>query len=398
MLKQVKQELLSPVKTKECVQHNVARAQVSIENKDNLMSKPSRSPPLLTTTSVRRIEAKDAVSEPELLIPSSVAELQNMIFTDGLKGVLNLIQQQAQLIRAYGQQNLTSQDNQGISHCRPTSMEKFQQCSAKSKSLYKTTAPMVAQTKPQGTSFAQATGTGTMDFSKTLLPGTLSTNVERDPIKTSKQTGEPGSKYKRTESGRHLTASPSESDTVLVLRRVHKSDNLIYSKGIVGAQTPHVLNETKETELKRVVRNSLRVQLQLPKTTLEVNGTRLRYFIGSSLGAVAQGILIPEDPLNWSQDIQVLNEAGKVPTIIQCGHKYADAQKKLKHKPGKPGYRNPCPLDVGEIIVVTSFAWVKQLPPYGIQNPANMPHIVNSEDVLQAQAVALNYNTENEGD
>ena len=155
MTKQVKQEPLSPVELNECVQYNATRAQVSIENEDNLMSKPSRSPSLLATTPVRRIEAKNALSEPELLIPSSVAELQNMIFTDGLKGVLNLIQQQAQLIQAYGQQNLTSQDTQGTSQIRPTSMEKFQHRSAKRKSLYKTTAPKVAQTKPiQGTSDA----------------------------------------------------------------------------------------------------------------------------------------------------------------------------------------------------------------------------------------------------
>ena len=40
MTKQVKQEPLSPVETNECVQYNATRAQASIENKDNLMSKP----------------------------------------------------------------------------------------------------------------------------------------------------------------------------------------------------------------------------------------------------------------------------------------------------------------------------------------------------------------------
>ena len=88
-----------------------------------------------------------------------------------------------------------------------------------------------------------------MDFSQSLLPGLLP-KMGINLMKTPEQTGKPGSKYKRTESGRQLTAFPSESDTDLVSRRVHKSDNLIYSQGIIGAQTPHVLNKTKETKLK----------------------------------------------------------------------------------------------------------------------------------------------------
>ena len=55
---------------------------------------------------------------------------------------------------------------------------------------------------------------------------------------------------------------------------------------------------------------------------------------------------------------------------------------------------NPYPLDIGETIVVTSFAWVEKLPSYKLGNPAVIPKIVQSEDLLLTQAVACTYTIE----
>ena len=155
---------------------------------------------------------------------------------------------------------------------------------------------------------------------------------------------------------------------------------------------PKKLNEAKE--LNRVPNRSTEISLQIPAVRLDPQGTKLRYFIGSSTGTIAQGILIPGDENKWSQDIIDLNAKNGVPTIIQCGHVYTKNLLGKKRHLRKSGHVNPHPLDVGETILVTSFAWVEKLPSYKLENPALIPKIVQSENLLLTQAVAITYTTE----
>ena len=82
----------------------------------------------------------------------------------------------------------------------------------------------------------------------------------------------------------------------------------------------------------------------------------MRYFIGSTNGAISIGLLVQENPNDRSQDIIDLEEKGGIPTIIQCGHILANSRERTARKYKRPGCENPHPLDVGETIVVTEFA------------------------------------------
>ncbi|HET9433615.1 MAG TPA: hypothetical protein VFO37_07650, partial [Chitinophagaceae bacterium] len=272
----------------------------------------------------------------------------------------------------------------------PQTQAEFQKAlAANPQEFFKILTPMFSSLPPQGTSFAQATETGTMDFSKTLLPGTLSTSVGRDPIKTYKQTGKPGQKYRKSEGGRQLTASPSGSDTDSKSkkeRRRPRSESRAYAPSKTRAPSEQE-SESKPKTLRRLAKRSLEARLFLPAESLEPKGSKLRYFIGSSIGAIATGMLIPSDSNNWSQDVQDLHAKKGVPSVIQCGHRFAASLKQKKFDPNKLGYENPYPLDVGETIVVTKLAWFDKLPQYQLENPGLIPKWVNSEDVTPAQAV-----------
>ena len=125
--------------------------------------------------------------------------------------------------------------------------------------------------------------------------------------------------------------------------------------------------EVKPKPLRRLAKRGLEASLFIPAEALDPKGSRLRYFIGSSIGAIATGMLIPNDSNNWSQDVQKLHDNKGVPSVIQCGHKYATSLKQRNFDLNKPGYENPYPLDVGETIVVTKLAWFDRLPPYKLE-------------------------------
>ena len=187
--------------------------------------------------------------------------------------------------------------------------------------------PRFAQSEPvQSTSQAHAGGAS--DFSRTILPGQF---PERKAQTKAKQSEKPGNKYKKADEGRKITtsATPSESDTDTASKRTHKQAIMTYTHGAIVTETPQE-TEKPVKKLHRLPVRSTEISLHTPTVTLDPEGTKLRYFIGSSTGTVAQGTIIPGDETNWFQDIIDLNARNGVPTITQCGHVYT------KNKHGKP--------------------------------------------------------------
>ena len=148
--------------------------------------------------------------------------------------------------------------------------------------------------------------------------------------------------------------------------------------------------ESQEGVLNRPVHYPKEACLQTPSVKLDKRGTKLRYFIGSTNGAISLGLLMPDNLGNRSQDIIDLEEKGGIPTIVQCGHILADSRKRAARARKKGDCENPHPLDVGETIVVTELAWLKRQPPYpkGVTDPAIFG---DQNATLAAQAVALKY-------
>lgn len=112
-----------------------------------------------------------------------------------------------------------------------TSVEEFQRIVAENpQELYKMMTPQFARTEPsQSTSYAQVAKSGKSDFSKTMLP---------KDTKSYQYTGKPGHKYRKSDSGKQLTASPSESDADSVSRRTHKRDSMTYTQGSIITELP----------------------------------------------------------------------------------------------------------------------------------------------------------------
>ena len=109
---------------------------------------------------------------------------------------------------------------------------------------------------------------------------------------------------KKSDEGRKITtsATPSESDTDTASKRTHKQATTADKQGAIVVETSEETEETGK-KLNRAPVKSTEISLHLPKIKLDLEGKKLRYFIGSSTGTVAQGVLIPGDETNWSQDI-----------------------------------------------------------------------------------------------
>ena len=90
---------------------------------------------------------------------------------------------------------------------------------------------------------------------------------------------------------------------------------MTYQHGAIVTETSEETEEQVK-KLNRVPVRSTEISLHLPTVTLDPERSKLRYFIGSSTGTLAQGILIPGDETNWSQDIIDFNARNGVPTII----------------------------------------------------------------------------------
>ena len=90
---------------------------------------------------------------------------------------------------------------------------------------------------------------------------------------------------------------------------------MTYQHGAIVTETSEETEEQVK-KLNRVPVRSTEISLHLPTVTLDPERSKLRYFKGSSTGTLAQGILIPGDETNWSQDIIDFNARNGVPTII----------------------------------------------------------------------------------
>ena len=149
--------------------------------------------------------------------------------------------------------------------------------------------------------------------------------------------------------------------------------------------------EEMEIDLRRPVLRSTEIKLfTTPTIKLDKKGTRLRYFISCSTGAFALGLPLADDEGNMSQDVLALKNRNGIPAIIHCGHILGDSRKRTARNQNRRDCENPHPLDVGESIVVTEFAWLENPPQYpkGEMDPAKFG---DQNTTLAPQAVALNY-------
>ena len=156
--------------------------------------------------------------------------------------------------------------------------------------------------------------------------------------------------------------------------------------------------EQMEIELRRpVLRNTETKLFTTPTIKLYKKGTKIRYFISCLTGAFALGLPLAEDINNMTQDVVMLRNRGGIPAIIQCGHILADSRKQRARRQNRRDCENPHPLDTGETIIVTEFAWSDNPPPYpkGVMDPAKFG---NQNTTLAPQEVALNYAAADEFD
>ena len=156
------------------------------------------------------------------------------------------------------------------------------------------------------------------DFSRTMLPGETkfgaSMQIGERPIFPREYYKPQAKKYSRTsESDRMQTAATSESETESK-RHLKQSRGMTYVKGhVIQTKEPE---EKMEIELRRpVLRNTETKLFTNPTIKLDKKGTKIRYFVSCSTGAIALGLPLNEDEGNVTQDVLRLKEKVEFPPL-----------------------------------------------------------------------------------